>query len=67
MANGGSPSPPANLDQECCQHAGYYSAIGVYSRDSRTLRYVLVCDDCGEEMKEVSAQEYAPNPVFVAA
>lgn len=27
------------------------------------LRYVLVCDDCGEEMKEISALEYVPNPV----
>ena len=52
---------------ELCQHAGYYSGLGVYSRDSQMLRYVLVCDDCGEEMKEIHAQEYAPDPVLETA
>jgi hypothetical protein len=47
-----------------CSHAGYYSAVGLYSKDARMLRYVLVCDDCGEEMKEILAQEYAPKPVL---
>lgn len=46
-----------------CHHSGYYSGMGMYSRDSRALRYVLVCDDCGEEMQEVSTVEYAPDPV----
>jgi hypothetical protein len=46
-----------------CHHSGYYSGIGTYSRDSQSLRYVLVCDECGEEMKEVTKLEYAPNPV----
>ena len=53
--------------QDGCQHGGYYSGLGVYSRDSQTLRYVLICDDCGEEMKELLAQEYAPDPVFQPA
>ena len=51
----------------CCQHAGYYSGRGMYSKDSRTLRYVLVCDDCGEEMKQITALEYEPDPVFATA
>ena len=38
----------------------------MYLKDSRMLRYVLVCDECGEEMKEVSSLSYAPSPVFVA-
>jgi hypothetical protein len=50
--------------QECCPHEGFYSGLGVYSRESQKLRYVLVCDSCGEEMKEIFAQEYAPNPVL---
>ena len=50
--------------RDCCQHAGYYSGRGIYSKDSRMLRYVLVCDDCGEEMKEISALEYMPRPVL---
>ena len=50
--------------EDACQHAGYYSGVGLYSKASRTLRYVLVCDDCGEEMKELSALDYIPTPVF---
>ena len=52
--------------QKGCQHSGYYSGIGVYSKESRTLRYLLVCEDCGKEIKEVSSLEYAPDPVFAA-
>jgi len=47
-----------------CAHSGYYSGLGLYSKDARMLRYVLVCDECGEEMQEVLAQEYAPKPVL---
>jgi hypothetical protein len=50
--------------EDGCQHSGYYSGMGLYSKSSRTLRYVLVCDDCGEEMKELSALDYVPTPVF---
>jgi hypothetical protein len=35
----------------------------MYSRDARSLRYVLICDECGREMKEVSTVEYAPDPI----
>lgn len=62
MASRSSHAPQEGLD--CCEHAGYYSGRGLYSRDSQMLRYVLVCDDCGEEMKELSALDYAPAPVF---
>jgi len=51
-------------EDECCRHTGYYSGIGLYVRESRILRYVLVCDDCGEEMKELSTLDYAPEPNF---
>ena len=50
--------------QANCPHEGFYSGLGVYSKDSKTLRYVLVCDACGQEMKELLAEEYAPNPVL---
>jgi hypothetical protein len=50
-----------------CSHDCYYSGVGVYVRDSQTLRCVLVCDDCGAEMKEISALDYAPDPVFETA
>jgi hypothetical protein len=51
---------------ERCGHSGYYSGVGLYSRDSRTLRYVLVCDDCGEEMMELSMLDYVPQPLFAS-
>jgi hypothetical protein len=51
-----------SLRPDGCAHSGYYSGVGLYSKDARMLRYVLVCDDCGEEMKEILAQEYAPKP-----
>jgi hypothetical protein len=47
-----------------CGHSCFYSAVGLYSRESGTLRYVLVCDDCGEEMKEISTLDYTPQPAF---
>jgi hypothetical protein len=50
--------------EDRCPHSGFYSGVGLYSRESQTLRYVLVCDDCGEEMKEILATDYAPAPVF---
>jgi hypothetical protein len=50
--------------QDRCSHSGFYSGVGTYARESQTLRYVLVCDGCGEEMQEILAQEYAPNPVL---
>ena len=28
--------------QEGCPHSGFYSGIGLYSKESQTLRYVLV-------------------------
>jgi hypothetical protein len=49
-----------------CRHDGYYSGVGFYVHDSQTLRYLLVCDDCGEEMKELSTLDYTPTPVFAA-
>ena len=54
-------------DQDCCEHAGYYSGRGIYSKETGMLRYVLVCDHCGGEMKEIAALEYAPDPVFAKA
>ena len=52
---------------DCCEHAGYYSGRGIYSKDSRMLRYVLVCDDCGEEMKQIWRWSTQPDPVFATA
>jgi hypothetical protein len=50
-----------------CQHSGFYSGVGLYSKDSREIRYVLVCDECGEEVKQIATEPYSPDPVFEAA
>jgi hypothetical protein len=47
-----------------CSHSGYYSGRGLYARESRVLRYVLVCDECGKEMQEISALDYVPQPLL---
>ena len=50
-----------------CGHSGFQSGLGLYSKESKEIRYVLVCDECGEEVKQVSTEAYVPNPVFEAA
>ena len=44
-----------------CDHSGFHSGVGKLSRDFQSLRFVVVCDDCGTEMREVYVQEYVPN------
>ena len=58
---------PSSSEGDGCRHSGYYSGVGMYSRDSRVMHYVLVCDDCGEEMKEISTLEYTPEPALAGA
>lgn len=38
--------------------------MGFYSAESKQIRYVLVCDDCGEEVREVVNEPYVPDPVL---
>ena len=47
-----------------CPHAGFHSGIGFYSKEAEQIRYVLVCDACGAETKEVFNEPYAPNPLL---
>ena len=44
-----------------CDHSGFHSGVGKLSRDFQSIRFVLVCDTCGEETREVYVQEYAPS------
>ena len=50
-----------------CRHDGFHSGVGVYVHDLQLLRYVLVCDECGAETREISAEEYVPSPVLGTA
>ena len=44
-----------------CDHDGFHSGVGKLSRDFRSIRFVLVCDGCGEEIREVHVEQYAPD------
>jgi hypothetical protein len=44
-----------------CDHNGFHSGVGKLSRDFNQIRFVVVCDGCGEEIREVHAEEYPPS------
>lgn len=44
-----------------CDHSGFHSGVGKLSRDFRSIRFVVVCDVCGTELREVHVQEYVPR------
>jgi hypothetical protein len=45
-----------------CDHSGFHSGVGKLSRDLRSIRFVLVCDGCGAEMREIHVTDYTPGP-----
>jgi hypothetical protein len=47
-----------------CSHHGYHSGVGYYSQEQQQIRYVMVCDECGIEVREVYVEPYAPDPVI---
>jgi hypothetical protein len=58
---------------QTCRHDGFHSGEGRYEASSQTLRYVIVCDACRAEVREVLAERYAPeydahgNDAYLAA
>jgi len=44
-----------------CTHEGFHSGQGRYNRDAESLRYVIVCDDCEQELGEVGSEAYRPQ------
>jgi hypothetical protein len=47
-----------------CDHSGLHSGMGRYSSRFNAIRFVVVCDQCGAECREVSIEDYEPR--FVA-
>jgi hypothetical protein len=45
-----------------CDHAEFHSAQTRYAADVARLRYVVVCDSCGAEVRELHSIEYRPEP-----
>ena len=43
-----------------CPHDSYHSGQGRYTAETQVLRYVVCCDACGTELREVSVERYAP-------
>jgi C4-type Zn-finger protein len=43
-----------------CRHEGFYTATSHYDHRSGVLRFMLVCDACGAEVKDVTRLNYRP-------
>ena len=56
-----------------CQHDGFHTGEGRYDAASQTLRYIVTCDGCGVELREVTVERYRPtydprgNDAYLAA
>ena len=44
-----------------CEHAGYFSGTTRYDRRRKVMRYVVTCDGCGAEMREIESESYQPQ------
>ena len=44
-----------------CSHDGFHCGEGRYEPKTATLRYVIVCEACRQEMREVLVERYTPN------
>lgn len=44
-----------------CVHRGFHSGASRYSHRRAELRYVIVCDACNAELRELSAVDYEPH------
>ncbi|MDQ6916109.1 MAG: HD domain-containing protein [Actinomycetota bacterium] len=44
-----------------CSHSGSHTAAARFHRDFGYLRFVLVCDDCGDERADLGTETYRPR------
>jgi hypothetical protein len=49
------------MSTQRCEHDGFHSGEGRYDQDSKRLRYIVVCDACQAELREVHVQDYRPE------
>lgn len=47
---------------DACNHAGYHSGQSRYTLATEELRYVVVCEACGDEVRLVESVAYRPDP-----
>jgi hypothetical protein len=50
-----------------CDHAEFHSGQTRYAPEDARLRYVVVCDRCGAELRLLHATDYRPEPRLDAA
>ena len=46
---------------QSCDHDGLHSGQGRYDRAQGRIRYVLVCDACDSELRELDSSDYRPQ------
>jgi hypothetical protein len=46
---------------EPCEHVGFHTGQGRYDQTAERLRYVIVCDACEAEVRELDSQAYRPQ------
>lgn len=46
---------------ESCEHVGFHTGQGRYDQTAERLRYVMVCDACQAEVRELEAEDYRPK------
>jgi hypothetical protein len=46
---------------EPCEHVGFHTAQGRYDPETQRLRYVIICDACEAEVRELESQDYRPR------
>ena len=44
-----------------CDHDGLHSGATRYCEQKARVRYVIVCDDCGAEVRELDSVAYRPR------
>jgi hypothetical protein len=44
-----------------CLHDGFHSATSRYDHRTGLLRFVLICDGCGSELREAGRVRYRPR------
>jgi len=44
-----------------CHHDGFHSGQGRYDQQTECLRYVVICDGCKSEIREVAVMQYRPD------
>jgi len=46
---------------EPCEHVGFHTGQGRYDHTAERMRYVMVCDECEAEVRELDVLEYRPR------